>query len=149
MVLLRSNNCSSCCCPRLRFLLCVPFPSIPDEHRVFAEETGATGKADLAAMKGESGICRYIHRYVYRYSKRANSGITESRTNQGLARTVRRKISQPNETFKNAQCYSAPSTWHGFNPSIQKHLATSPKPPFSSPHAQTSTFPHSCHRYQG
>jgi hypothetical protein len=107
MSLYGSNNCY---CPRLRFPLCVPFPSIPDEHRVFAEEMGATGKADLAAMKGESGICGYIHRYVCRYSKRANSGITKSRTNKGLARTVRRKISQLNESLKNAQCYSAPST---------------------------------------
>ena len=37
----------------LRFLLCVPFPSIPIDHRVFADQMGETEKADLTAVKGD------------------------------------------------------------------------------------------------
>lgn len=37
----------------------VPFLSIPNKCRVFADEMSATEKADLAAMKGESGTCRH------------------------------------------------------------------------------------------
>ena len=57
----------------LHFLLCVPFPSIPGDHRVFVDEMGPT------AAEGGLETYRYMYRRIHRVTVRwANGEITRN-----------------------------------------------------------------------